>query len=347
MDASSSRVVVKTRVKTALASGLSFIYGWSDGVCYMRYRVFPTMMTGNLVLMCYSAVQEIVPLEREEEVQLPPPSFYLEVVLSWMLGMVLYRAAAVYFSKRTATYFAPIVAAITAAVELLQATGRMPYSSVVVCLLAPVFAIGAAVSTKGPLAVTAHAFSGHLQNLSFDFVILFLGHACRIEALKRMALSAVMVMCFVVGAVTSVALAHWLEVGPGNNAGTSWLLTPAGFLMAILLVVNDWVYVPSRNLRSYLHELMEQLSPENHIHKEVPEEKDQGSSVSPPAASPCSPTSPTSTDAPSCQVHKEKDRGSSVPTAAASPSSPTSPTSTAAPSCQGGTKLSRHKADWV
>lgn len=340
MDASPSQVVVKTRVKTALASGLSFIYGWSDGVCYMRYRVFPTMMTGNMVLMCYSAVQEILPLESEGEAQLPPPSFYFEVILSWMFGMVLYRAAAVHFSKRTATYFAPVVAAITVAVEVLQATGRMPYSSVVVCLLAPVFAIGAAVSTKGPLAVTAHAFSGHLQNLSFDFVILFLGHSCRMEALKRIALSAVMVTCFVVGALTSVAVAHWLEVGAGNNVAASWLLTPAGILMAILLVVNDWVYVPSRNLRSYLHELMAEISPDRKVGKE----RDRGSSVPPGAASPSSPTSPAS---PSCQAHKEKDWGSSVPPAAASPSFPTSPTSTGDPSCQGGKKPSRHKADWV
>lgn len=260
------------RVEAMLGGGLCFVYGWTDGVCYMRYSCFPTMMTGNALLMSISFAHEILPSSDVTTTTVPPggtkgatapprPHIYMEVISSWMIGTAIYKLVKAKVSARAATMFAPVCAAAIAFIEIAEAIGWLENSYRIVCLLAPIFAIGTAAAARGGLSVVTNLMTGHMQRFAFDAVDLLLEDK-RIKVLERMAQAFVLVASFMLGGLASnyFSLRFAVDMGHANL----FLLTPAGILLSLLLVLNDlWFLPPERNLQSYLDELAE-LMARNH-----------------------------------------------------------------------------------
>lgn len=189
---------------------------------------------------------------------LPSPKVYILVIASWMLGNAVYKFVMAKISRRAATALAPMCALAVVVIEGLEAMGVLSNSYMVVCLLAPIFAIGTAASARGGLSVVTNAATGHLQSLAFDAVELMLCTPGRVQVIKRMFLSMSMVGCFVLGGATSTYVADRLGVGGGTGKANLFLLTPAGLMLSILMVLNDLYFVPlERGVRSYLKELVE------------------------------------------------------------------------------------------
>lgn len=249
---------VSWKVKAALAGSIAFVMGWSDVITYFRFRCFVSMMTGNMMLLAFSSVQTLFAEEDQRplmNVGVRKPPFYVAVVLCWMASAFVYRLVSKKLSKRTASYFAPLVAVSTVTVCLVNHYTDFLSKNydIEVCSVAPVFAIAAASTLRdGPAGFISNMFTGHLQTVAFELVSVVTGDKTKVlEALRKIGVSLTMITCFMLGAAsaaTSKEMLMW-KSGLNNEASSQWLFLPIGPVLAIMLVINDFVYLPPSRLQ--------------------------------------------------------------------------------------------------
>ena len=103
------------RPRFRLAGGISFITGWANALCAVRYGVFGTMCTGNSINLAKS-----VAVGKGENA-----FFMASVIIMYMMGLVFYRTLDLWLAHHSSgAKIGPILFLILLGVELLELRGK-------------------------------------------------------------------------------------------------------------------------------------------------------------------------------------------------------------------------------
>merc|ERR1740121_958943 len=240
-----------------MMASFSFVNGWVDAICLIRYEAFATMMVGNLLTFGHSAVDFW--LTRRDDptiVWLPDPLLYVFLVLNFMLGVSLYR---VLERKRgwSGKHFAPLVVVWVTLHDLLES--RWPLSSDPtspnrwnVLRLAPVFGLQDAMTVRNGFGSLPWCTTNNVVTMAFASTDLVMG-GCSVpaEEWRKLVTSCIIFGFMVLGTVAGSAF----DALCGDECRFDDLdIAVVAPLLGLLFLVNDWVFPPATQTAEKLRE---------------------------------------------------------------------------------------------
>eukprot|EP00405_Crypthecodinium_cohnii_P008278 CAMPEP_0206424552 /NCGR_PEP_ID=MMETSP0324_2-20121206/3293_1 /ASSEMBLY_ACC=CAM_ASM_000836 /TAXON_ID=2866 /ORGANISM="Crypthecodinium cohnii, Strain Seligo" /LENGTH=261 /DNA_ID=CAMNT_0053889223 /DNA_START=173 /DNA_END=958 /DNA_ORIENTATION=+ len=202
------------------------------------------MMTGNFFQLGYTIVYPKIDYDQDPSTKvpknrLPDPDFYTAVIVSYFLGLLLYRWGEAKHPGKVGCIFGPLFALFVAVFEYITIDISNEDSYVgegdrwIVCFLAPVFAVQNMLTMRSGLKVPTAFLTGHLQHLGmFAYEVCF-GSVTRDDC-KKHSISVLIIVFVVFGAFAGAAWDYFL--------GTTFALVPIAPMMAILFILHDWVF---------------------------------------------------------------------------------------------------------
>ena len=221
-----------------LACASGFVTGWINVVSYLRFGCFGTMCTGNAILCMRSLAKG----------SWSDASFYLSVLVTYGVGVALYRVLDVVQRKMTATRMAPAVFVSITTVDVLMSTlGQNRWW--VLCLA---LAMGAANTfTLRIGGYVTNAITGNMQKVMIAMVDAVMCPQLVTAHERHAALVTTAVLCSFLfgvafGAVLHEALAQGLSEDTSGSSNLSSLLQahflyPA-FFLSVVLWCHDLVH---------------------------------------------------------------------------------------------------------
>lgn len=155
------------RTKICLAAMFALTAGYADAICLVRYKVFATMMTGNLLMTGLSLVDPRW-VKLSGMTRWTFPLFCLSIIATKMFGVGL-REEAERLHPYGTTILCPFLVMLFVAIEVVNyATPEPLYPEHFgVLFLAPLFGMVNSVSIHGILGVPTTMATGHMQNLVY------------------------------------------------------------------------------------------------------------------------------------------------------------------------------------
>lgn len=225
-------------MKLLMSFALSFVAGYADILCYVRYHSFATMMTGNLLLAANSFVADGCKMNQNEE--MPECVFALLVVAFRMAGYTAHFLAE-WWHPRGEAILAPLMVLAVAGVEFANYFTKddLYPSRWDVLMMAPIFGVQSAVSTKGLIGAPTCVATGHMQNLTnaIDNMVFNSGRLSLEDNGVQMAVPA--------GILAGALLGALAEKRFGGSSGEELLLTPAVVVLAICVGIDDYFTTPT------------------------------------------------------------------------------------------------------
>lgn len=224
-----------------LAASFAFAAGYADAICLVRYKVFATMMTGNLLLMGLSLVSPNF-IRIPGETQVTFPLFLLCIILCKMLGVGL-REEAERFHPYGTSILCPFLVLIFVAVEVVNYATPDPLypPHYGVCFLAPIGGMVNSVSIHGVLGVPTTMATGHMQNMTYAVQDYF--HEGKSLRNVRVGLHLVITA----GLFFGVLAGGYIAMISKDQKWAELLMSPCLILMAIAVVVEDEDSTPVRD----------------------------------------------------------------------------------------------------
>jgi len=217
------------RTKLGLAFSFAWIAGYADVICLIRYKVFPSMMTGNLLQLGRSFFEEI------------DATFLIAIIVCRMGGLAVHYFAERRFAYGT-TLVAPFLFVMIIGIEALRLHWPDAFPrKYEVCFLAPVFGVQSAVSMQGCLGCPTSMGTGHLQNITYSIIGYFTGEA--VNHLKLFCdLAIICGLAF--GALCGSVANSYLK----GYMAHDFLLSAAMVPMIVLFSIDDWCSTPPPDL---------------------------------------------------------------------------------------------------
>mmetsp|Transcript_87655 Transcript_87655/g.165261 ORF Transcript_87655/g.165261 Transcript_87655/m.165261 type:complete len:277 (-) Transcript_87655:261-1091(-) len=230
---------VTNKQKLAFGMGFGFIAGYTNMVCLARYSAFPTMMTGNLLMMSQALVETGLSTGHG---YLPLPAFFLLIICWRHFGIFFHHLIALKAGRRM-IFVTPLILCIVAAAESAKFIAGIPWipERDNVWLVAFCFGIQSA-ETFPALGVPTMLATGHFSNSFFVCMEVVLREK-PVSDLKLVDYPMVNITGLVLGAIAgAVANKH-----VNNEIAAGFLLSPITLLQAILLVLLEHLSHPERN----------------------------------------------------------------------------------------------------
>lgn len=184
-------------------AGFSFVNGWVDAVCILRYRAFATMMVGNMLKIGNTVPAYLVGLDDQSMSWLPDPVFYIMLIVFFMFGVSLYRILERGFGW-SAKHFAPAVVLWITLHDVLEdfsGVGKtMAPNRFNVLRLAPVFGLQDALCVKNGFGSLPWCTTNNVVTIAFAASDVVLGGATSEEKAKLVS-SLVMMVSMISGAI--------------------------------------------------------------------------------------------------------------------------------------------------
>lgn len=184
-------------------AGFSFVNGWVDAVCISRYHAFATMMVGNMLNLGNCVPKSLGGLDHQSIPWLPDPVFYIMLIVSFMLGVSLYRILERGFGW-SAKHFAPAVVLWITVHDVLEAFSgigeTMAPNRLNVLRLAPVFGLQDALCVKNGFGSLPWCTTNNVVTIAFAASDVFLGGATSEEKAKLVS-SLVLMVSMISGAI--------------------------------------------------------------------------------------------------------------------------------------------------
>jgi len=226
---------ISVRTKFLLALGFSFIAGFVDVICMIRYKALPSMMTGNLIQLGRSAVEDIDYM------------FLFALISCRMGGLAIHYFAEKRFAYGT-TLVAPCFAFVILSLEYKQykgiymdGTGPIFDRKYDLLFMAPVFGVQQAVSMQGCLAGPTTLATGHLMNLTYNIIDFVQGK--KLANITKFACDTAIVIGLAVGAlVGSLANTHCK-----GSVLHEFLLSMGVLPLIVLFVIDDYFSTPTED----------------------------------------------------------------------------------------------------
>jgi len=225
--------------KIALAGCFAFTAGYADVVCLIRYKCFVSMMSGNLLEMGRSLIDE--PLLQDGHLYFHHAAFILGLIICRMIGLFL-RHKVQRCSLLGTVFVAPFLVLVVVGGEVADyCTPYSLYSSQFGAWpLAVVFGMQADASMKGVLGVPTMMATGHIQNLTYALMAKF--EENRPLKTVKVGLHITVIICLCAGAITGATVNKYI-------AGTKFIdlqFTPVIVVLASLLVIESALEVGSK-----------------------------------------------------------------------------------------------------
>jgi len=237
--------------KLLLIASMSFTSGWVDVICMTRYEAMATMMTGNVLHLGRDLSKSGFRLSPETGL-LPEFVFHLCTICAYILGLIVHQVMERRGQKKVATALAPGLALALVCVEIYEAC----FPAVIPCrwncvLLAPIFAVQSNICIRGELGVVTSMATGHMHGLTNWFVQAIYGELSK-ENKKKVTVSVVIVFSLAAGAfVASVVVAALQDEachkGEGCSQKARFLLLPVGPVLALTLLMHDYLLCPPKD----------------------------------------------------------------------------------------------------
>eukprot|EP00746_Dinoflagellata_sp_MGD_P059763 gnl/MRDRNA2_/MRDRNA2_254611_c0_seq1.p1 gnl/MRDRNA2_/MRDRNA2_254611_c0~~gnl/MRDRNA2_/MRDRNA2_254611_c0_seq1.p1 ORF type:complete len:287 (-),score=11.55 gnl/MRDRNA2_/MRDRNA2_254611_c0_seq1:96-956(-) len=227
-----SAPTVSVRTKFFLALGFAWIAGFVDVICLIRYKALPSMMTGNLIQLGRSLVEEIDAV------------FLIALICCRMGGLAIHYFAERRFAYGT-TLVAPLLGFTIISLEYIQykcihvnGTGPLFHRKYDLLFMAPVFGVQQAVSMQGCLACPTTLATGHLANLTYSIIDLFLGKG--IANVAKFACDCAIVLGLAGGALVGSCANTYCK----ETVLHDFLLSIGVLPLILLFAVDDYLSTP-------------------------------------------------------------------------------------------------------
>lgn len=212
-----------------IACAFSFVTGYTDVISVTRWKVFMTMMTGNVVMMGRTVHRD--------------PLIYVAIMTSFFLGAMGYRLAETRWPNRGASMLglpfgllmvcweAVLMADITFPDDRLYAFVAMAY--------APTFGLLNAACMAGKLATTTTLATGHLVALANVCAKLLQRQKLSDMEGGKVLMSVVIFMSLLLGAIVGSVMQYFC-----GGRGTHGALLPVGPVLSLLFWLHDHLAKP-------------------------------------------------------------------------------------------------------
>jgi len=169
-----------------LSIPMAFLTGYVDGLNFFRYKVFSTMMVGNMMLFANACGEMMAAKQtddREDDVASSHNAiFYASIIAVFMAGVLLYRGAEVWrgWSPRT---WVPLVLGYSIILDVgivfrpfhdsrayYPVLRNGSFNRVVALFQAPVFGIVNAAALKSRVGALPWGTTGNLINLGYTLI---------------------------------------------------------------------------------------------------------------------------------------------------------------------------------
>jgi len=239
---------VGLRTKSVLAFCFACFAGYANVICLIRYKVLPSMMTGNLLQLGRSLVEDNI-----------DAVLIILIIVCRMGGLAIHHFAKKRFAYGT-TLLTPLLLFTIVCVERTRYVRHWRSGVLVpfdqkyeVCFLAPVFGVQAAVSMQGCLGCPTTLGTGHLQNLSYSLIGWGSGKAVdRVKCICDCAIIAGLA----VGALCGSMANSFFQ----GCAVHEFLLSIAMLPLIVLFAIDDYLstpdpFAPKRRQISFMEKL--------------------------------------------------------------------------------------------
>jgi len=231
-----------------IASALSFVAGYTDIISVTRWRVFATMLTGNLIFVGRSTIhsqsQYLTGVVSHDVYA--GTWYYIVVILTFCCGVAAWRVAEHFYKDRGASTVGIPFAFLMVAMELvLLLSPRVLHDfpiiySLTVLAYAPMFGVMTAACMSGRLATTTTAATGHFVVLVSTmvkqrFLQEELNHSERAKRGMGVAILGSTLAGAMVGTLVYIC----------TDDGSHGALVPVGPALAVLFWLHDHLARPS------------------------------------------------------------------------------------------------------
>lgn len=176
--------------KLRLTAVCSFLTGWADVALFLRYKTFASMMTGNTMWFAQALVEQ-----RYRFV-----AYYASIVVSYLVGIVVFRKTDLSLKQRTMPVCAAMVASLFVASEVLYKISGGVMLWIPVLLLALGFGIVNSVGTEVAGTLT-FVVTGHMTKLTHQIVDRRLSRKQKAMDSKAVAQNTAVLLGFLGGAL--------------------------------------------------------------------------------------------------------------------------------------------------
>jgi len=236
--------------KALLMAGFSFVNGWVDALCLIRYRAFATMMVGNMLTFGHVAVSFFIAEEGETASHLPNPLFYVFLVVLFMMGVSSYRILE-RWRGWSGKHFAPLVVAWIVVHDLLEGSAyEFLTSGWTVLRLAPVFGMQDAMTVRNGFGSLPWCTTNNVVTMAFASTDLIMGRfSMPIEEWRKLVTSCIMFAAMILGTVGGAA---YNALAPDELHEMEMAVIAPWF--GLLFLLNDWVFPPATDVTARLSE---------------------------------------------------------------------------------------------
>lgn len=244
--------MVSMSTKFGLASGFGLVTGYIDVIVLIRYSVFASMMTGNLLQLGKAIADPKIEY-----------MYIISIIVCRMLGLAMHHTAERKFNYGT-TLLTPLLILLVSGMEIAHyvrcyTLGLEPLypRKYEVLFIAPVFGVQECISLDGCLKCPTTVATGHLQNITGSFL--------NIIWRKKVDMDKFILDLTIVGSIALGALfgSRMNAINPEGTLISEFLLTPAVLLIAVLAIIDDRLSSPEAHKnKSMMRSLLEKAETE-------------------------------------------------------------------------------------
>mmetsp|Transcript_15366 Transcript_15366/g.28982 ORF Transcript_15366/g.28982 Transcript_15366/m.28982 type:complete len:286 (+) Transcript_15366:44-901(+) len=233
---------------TWIAAMFSFVSGYADCICLVRYRAFATMLTGNAVMLARAIVNP------DRDVVHHSGLYYVFIGLSFTSGALFHRLGEHAFPNRGGSIVAIPLAAGWLIAEIIYSTNDLPgedvfYRDWSVVGVAQMFGVVASACFTGRMGTHTTMVTGHMLSMASYTSNLMVNRSLTTLECRKAFLS----LMIIAGTLAGALFGAFLLLMVKDNV----LLFPVPVMLYCLLWLHDHLAKPRSIIKKVQKKLRE------------------------------------------------------------------------------------------